>query len=94
MDAIYIGKDPSHVIKCVDSTTAAAMISQKHGIAYSADTIKKACQRGGIPGYIKFGRALFIPLEWVEGYTISNYKKKEKERIETLAKKMSKKSDM
>ena len=94
MDAIYIGYDPANVVKCVDSTTAAAMISQKHGITYSEDTINKACKRGGIPGYIKFGRALFIPLDWVESYTISNYKKKEKERIESLAKEMSKKGNM
>lgn len=86
MDAIYIGYDPSNVIKCVDSFTAADIISAKHGIDYSVETIKKAAQKGKIPGAIKFGRLWCIPVSWVDGYTISNRKRKEKERIEKSAK--------
>ena len=94
MDAIYIGYDPSNVIKCVDSLTAAEMISQKHGVDYSVGTIKKAAQKGRIPGAFKFGRLWCIPVSWVESYTISNRKRKEKERIEESAKEMSKDSDV
>ena len=94
MDAIYIGYDPSNVIKGVDSITAAEMISQKHGIDYSAETIKKAAQKGRIPGAVKFGKLWCIPVSWVDGYTISNRKRKEKERIEKSVKEMSKDSDV